>query len=179
MKNCLWIAALLFCCVGCGDDHVQEMTKQPWIPKQADWPELKALYHGTKPDGSKDDLNLFRAVRFAGSPNANLPVWFNDPLFVEKLKNFESTPIPAEFQTPDREKAKSELIASVKKLQQPLAKSGLKKQDVGAELLKIRKTYEQILFIPGQKVPEGAEAKKYSTIVPPTDSPQAQTAPGK
>lgn len=151
--------------IGCGQSNVKELSRPAWIPESAEWPELVELYSGL--DGS----NLERAFRRAG-PNAQTPPWFSEQKFIDALQRFESTPIPPKFATPEREADKKEIVTLIKQLQQPSGKTSGRTSATGPTLRKILDAYNRIVYVPGQKAPEGEEAKKYSKVVQPGPDPR-------
>lgn len=156
------VCALLFfpLLAGCSQGDTRDLSKTPWVAKTAKWPELEGLHNG--PSG-----NLQRAFRMAGGVQMPAPNWFNEPQFVESLQKFEATPIPAEFASPEREATKTELVALVKKLQ---ATGGSKpSKEVARQVRRVRYLYEKMIYIPGQIPPQGSEAAKYSTVIPPVE----------
>lgn len=144
---------------GCGNSDVKEMSKKPWVAQTAHWPELDALHNG--PSG-----NLQRAMRMAGAVQMPVPVWFNEPQFTEALQKFETTPIPSEYDNEERQKLKTELIALIKKLQ---GAKGSPSKEVAKDVRELKYVYDRITFVPNQTPPTGADAAKYSAVIPPVE----------
>lgn len=151
-------------CVGCGDNATKEMSKPAWYPKTATWPELEALVNNNNtPDPEAATLDkLARSVVTGDTARVCHPViGINSPKFQEKIKAFEAAAIPAEFDTPERQAIRKDLIAGLKTVTD--ACKGKKPLNVlKEEYKKIIELSQKIREIPGQTRPTGSEGDKYA-----------------
>lgn len=160
---------LLLAVPGCGDSHLEEFKKPAWIPKTATWPEFQALYE-RKEDFKKPS---FEKVRRSQGQGAKLLT--DDPEFKANLKKFEETPIPAEFDTPERQAAKKDIVAEFNRLGE-LAK----KKDAKGVLESIQKLValqDKVMKIPGQEAPPPGQEKNYAPRTSPNPEVQSKKAP--
>lgn len=150
---------------GCGKGSIKDLSKAPWVPETATWPAFEELFAGS------DGYSLNRALRFKGAPNVNPQSidYLSDPRFQERLTKFETTPIPEPHAGESREKIRKEIISTIKRLQGAPGQPKLAPTEVGYQLHRLHYLQAKMRFIPGQKVPEGAEAAKYQNVFPPEE----------
>lgn len=159
------LSLLLLSSFGCGGGNVKDLSKAPWVPQVATWPALETLFVGS------DGYSLNRALRFRGAPNVSPQSidFLNDPKFLERLNSFESTPIPEAHAGEERETLRKEIVTTIKRLQGAPGQAKIPPDEVGYQLHRLSYLYEKMRFIPGQKPPEGAEAKKYQNVFVPEE----------
>lgn len=153
-----WICSMS----GCGNPNLAEMSKPIWIPKTATWPELEAI---DKDLQSGAGLERIQKSMEEGDSDIGLYIenLFKMPAFAASLKKFEETPVPAEFDTPERQQAKKDYLDAWKELEK-MGKKGTDHKKIKALIAGMTKLKAKVQFIPGQTPPTGSEAKKYSSV---------------
>lgn len=148
----------MLCCalsIGCGNAELKNASRPAWIPKTATWPALTTLV--TPAEGRPGLERLLTAEDSAG-----LNHLVNLPKFKEALDEFERTPIPEEFRTPERESAKTEMVTSMKALQKPKVPQA----QASKLIAQFTKAHQKLTEIPNQSRPEGSAGEQYA---PPID----------
>lgn len=166
----LGVALSLLSLVGCGSQakHIEEMSKQSYQEKTAQWPELIALMRPEDPA----DPSLEKVLRSRG---ANAKALIGSPKFQAAIKKFEETPIPDDKKTPEREASKQKLVAGLKELSKLVETAPPK--DVMKKANEVTAIYAECLKIPGQEAPTGAAAKNFAPTSVPSDEDKAKHGP--
>lgn len=151
---------------GCGQQsHINEMSKKTWIPKTATWPELQALWH-------TEDYKDYTLEKLERGHGAGAKEGLNSPGFQQRLKTFESTPIPAEHATPEREAAKVKFVAAIRKATESL-RNGIS-DEFHSHCREIGKLNSEIVQVPGQAPPAGSAAEQFAPAYVPTEADKAR-----
>lgn len=170
VRNSLLTCGLVLLLVGCENPDIVKLAKPAWIPQRATWPELEALDSDPEAQGG---LGYYRLNMVIGQAEPNdikniillLQHAFVEPGFVQRLEKFRETPIPAQFQTPEREAIKNEYVKSWKDMED-LSKKSPKLDVLKQKLADLTTLRAKVQFIAGQQPPTGDEVKKYSSVIP-------------
>lgn len=150
---------------GCGQQaHINELSKKQWIPEEAHWPELDVLIQDPNDPLAPSVSRMFKLTYGGGSDPAEAPQFcrmIDDPRFVANLKKFEETPIPAKYATPEREANKKAVLDAFAELKQGCVKKAPRAAQL-ATFTKVDASLKKVWEIPGQKPPQGEEAKRYT-----------------
>ena len=179
MKWSVGFVAILLACAGCTPSHISEMSKKTWQAQTVSIPELDHVItwmnpvQPSPPAMSQGELNrrvLFMEadVKESGeTPPASalkdLGKFVKDADFQGRLKALESVAFPSAYASPEREEARKKYLDEWKNIEKTLT-SGGKLEEVRKSLDKLDLYAQQMKFIPGQTVPTGEEAKKYSAV---------------
>lgn len=149
---------------GCGNSNLKAMKLPPWIPKVATWPELDQLDRDPTMAGGLE--RIMKSLEEGDSDiGAYIQTLFTAGGFGDRLKKFEDTPIPAEFELPEREAAKKEYAGAWRELEK-VGKKGADPKKIKALIAGMNKLKAKVQYIPNQQVPTGSEAAKYSAVMP-------------
>lgn len=164
IASVLFAACVLGLASGCGNKNLAEMTKPVWIPKTANWPELEAI---DKDLTSGAGLERIQKSIEEGDAEIGLSIQnlFKMPAFAASLKKFEETPIPTDYDSPERQQAKKDYVNSWKDLEK-MGKQGADPKKIKELIAGMTKLKAKVQFIPGQTPPTGSEANKWSSVAP-------------
>jgi hypothetical protein len=147
---------------GCGQQsHIKELSRKTWIPKTASWAELQALWH-------TDNYQDYTLEKFERSQGFGAKQGLTSASFQERLKKFDETPIPAEYATPERDAAKKEMVAALKRAIDAANRGNT--AELHKQSREIAKFNSEILKVPGQTPPEGSAAQQFAPAYVPTQN---------
>lgn len=148
-------------------DQMKKLSKDPWMPKVALWPEFQNIIGGGA-DPSVPHIGRLARISNMGTsedrPSAGEKpycVVISNPKFQENIKLFADTPVPKEFSNEEREANKKALVDALNDLKDSCSKK-VSEAAMDEKVKKIIKLKDDIYTIPGQTRPQGREAEKYA-----------------